>query len=147
MADYALIDGYLDSLRTAVRWRRDLDDLVAELEDHLYSAGRAVRSSRHRVPACSTTAPWNASAIPTCWPLRSPPHLQGGVRSANHFLGWDLSLRSAIRSQSPLCQRLRTSCSTQAARESYSTSMPTSFAICLMMRPRTPFGRSSDQPS
>ena len=38
MADYALIDGYLDSLRTAVRWRRDLDDLVAELEDHLYSA-------------------------------------------------------------------------------------------------------------
>jgi hypothetical protein len=38
VANYALIDGYLDSLRTSVRWRRDLDDLVAELEDHLYSA-------------------------------------------------------------------------------------------------------------
>ena len=38
MAEYAMIDGYLDSLRTSVRWRRDLDDLVAELGDHLYSS-------------------------------------------------------------------------------------------------------------
>jgi len=38
MAQYILIDGYLGSLRTSVRWRRDHDDLVAEMEDHLYSA-------------------------------------------------------------------------------------------------------------
>jgi hypothetical protein len=38
MAQYILIDGYLDSLRTSVRWRRDHDDIVAEVEDHLYSA-------------------------------------------------------------------------------------------------------------
>ena len=37
MARYALIDGYLDSMRSNIRWRRDLDDLVAEMEDHLYS--------------------------------------------------------------------------------------------------------------
>lgn len=37
MARYALIDGYLDTMRTQIRWRRDLDDLVSEMEDHLYS--------------------------------------------------------------------------------------------------------------
>ena len=37
MARYALIDGYLDTMRTEIRWRRDLDDLVCEMEDHLYS--------------------------------------------------------------------------------------------------------------
>ena len=37
MAEYVLIDGYVDTLRTRVRWRRDVDDLVAEVEDHLYS--------------------------------------------------------------------------------------------------------------
>ena len=37
MARYALIDGYLDTMRTEIRWRRDLDDLVSEMEDHLYS--------------------------------------------------------------------------------------------------------------
>jgi hypothetical protein len=37
VAEYALIDGYLDTMRTRVRWRRDVEDLVAEMEDHLYS--------------------------------------------------------------------------------------------------------------
>jgi hypothetical protein len=37
VAEYVLIDGYLDAFRTQVRWRRDADDLVAEVEDHLYS--------------------------------------------------------------------------------------------------------------
>lgn len=37
MARYALIDGYLDAMRTKIRWRGDLDDVVAEMEDHLYS--------------------------------------------------------------------------------------------------------------
>jgi hypothetical protein len=37
MARYALIDGYLDTMRSEIRWRRDLDDLVFEMEDHLYS--------------------------------------------------------------------------------------------------------------
>ena len=38
MARYALIDGYLDTMRNEMRWRRDLDDVVYEMEDHLYSA-------------------------------------------------------------------------------------------------------------
>jgi hypothetical protein len=38
VADYALIDGYLESMRASIRWRRDLDDVIAEIEDHLISA-------------------------------------------------------------------------------------------------------------
>ena len=38
MARYALIDGYLDTMRSEMRWLRDLDDVVYEMEDHLYSA-------------------------------------------------------------------------------------------------------------
>jgi hypothetical protein len=37
VARYALIDGYLDTMRSEIRWRRDIDDLVSEMEDHLYS--------------------------------------------------------------------------------------------------------------
>jgi hypothetical protein len=37
MARYALIDGYLEAMRDGLRWRQDLDDLVSEMEDHLYS--------------------------------------------------------------------------------------------------------------
>lgn len=37
MAQYALIDGYLDTMRSEIRWRNDLDDVVSEMEDHLYS--------------------------------------------------------------------------------------------------------------
>jgi hypothetical protein len=37
VAEYVLIDGYLDAFRTQVRWRKDVEDLVAEVEDHLYS--------------------------------------------------------------------------------------------------------------
>lgn len=37
MAQYALIDGYLDTMRSEIRWRKDLDDVVSEMEDHLYS--------------------------------------------------------------------------------------------------------------
>ncbi len=50
MARYTLIDGYLDTMRSEIRWRRDLDDLVSEMEDHLYSTvehllARGVESS------------------------------------------------------------------------------------------------------
>jgi hypothetical protein len=38
VANYALIDGYLESMRSSIRWRRDLDDVIAEIEDHLISA-------------------------------------------------------------------------------------------------------------
>jgi hypothetical protein len=38
VADYALIDGYLESMRSSIWWRRDLDDVIAEIEDHLISA-------------------------------------------------------------------------------------------------------------
>ena len=42
MARYTLIDGYLDTMRNEMRWRRDLDDVVCEMEDHLYSAVEAL---------------------------------------------------------------------------------------------------------
>lgn len=42
MARYALIDGYLDTMRSRIQWRRDLDDLVAEMEDHLYSTAEGL---------------------------------------------------------------------------------------------------------
>jgi hypothetical protein len=38
VAEYALIDGYLETLRMRLGRRRDLDDVVAEAKDHLYSA-------------------------------------------------------------------------------------------------------------
>ena len=38
MAEHTLITGYVNKLRSAVTWRQDLDDVIAELEDHLYSA-------------------------------------------------------------------------------------------------------------
>ncbi|MGI9584777.1 MAG: hypothetical protein ACR2N7_04235 [Acidimicrobiia bacterium] len=38
MANYALIDGYLESLRSSIRWCSDLEDVIAEVEDHLISA-------------------------------------------------------------------------------------------------------------
>ena len=38
MARHTLIDHYVDTMRNRIRWRRDLDDLVSEIEDHLYSS-------------------------------------------------------------------------------------------------------------
>ena len=37
MARYDLIDGYVETLRARVRWRPDVDGLVDEVTDHLYS--------------------------------------------------------------------------------------------------------------
>jgi hypothetical protein len=45
MARYGLIDGYLDTMRTKIRWRRDLDDVVSEMEDHLYSTVEGLLAS------------------------------------------------------------------------------------------------------
>ncbi|HZD23371.1 MAG TPA: permease prefix domain 1-containing protein [Acidimicrobiia bacterium] len=44
MADYALIESYVEALRHQVRWRRDLDDLVAEVRDHLYTAAERLEA-------------------------------------------------------------------------------------------------------
>ena len=38
MAGYDLIEAYLDELRRRMRWRPDVDDVVAEAADHLISA-------------------------------------------------------------------------------------------------------------
>lgn len=38
MADYGLIDAYLDDLVVSMRWHRDADDIVAETDDHLRCA-------------------------------------------------------------------------------------------------------------
>jgi hypothetical protein len=45
MARYGLIDGYLDTMRTESRWRRDLDEIVSEMEDHLYSTVEVLLAS------------------------------------------------------------------------------------------------------
>jgi hypothetical protein len=45
MARYGLIDGYLDTMRTEIRWRRDLDEIVSEMEDHLYSTVEGLLAS------------------------------------------------------------------------------------------------------
>ncbi|MCB1246717.1 MAG: hypothetical protein KDB69_05585 [Acidimicrobiia bacterium] len=50
MARYALIDGYLDAMRAGLNGRRDLDDLVCEMEDHLYSTVEGL-CSRGSTPA------------------------------------------------------------------------------------------------
>lgn len=44
MAEYALIDGYLETLRSSIRWRRDLEDVLAEMEDHLISAAEGLEA-------------------------------------------------------------------------------------------------------
>ena len=44
MAEYALIDGYLETLRTSIRWRRDLEDVLAEMEDHLITAAQGLEA-------------------------------------------------------------------------------------------------------
>lgn len=50
MADYTLIDDYVGTLRGRVTWRRDIDDVIAEIEDHLHSAVARfeARGSDHR---------------------------------------------------------------------------------------------------
>ena len=44
MAEYALIDGYLETLRSSIRWRRDIEDVLAEMEDHLISAAEGLEA-------------------------------------------------------------------------------------------------------
>jgi hypothetical protein len=82
MARYGLIDAYADSLRSRIRWRPDVDAVVAEVEDHLYStverfeaggidANLAQRAALERfgdpdlVARAFATAPNGGLAIPT----------------------------------------------------------------------------------
>lgn len=82
MANYVLIDGYLESLRSSIRWRRDLDDVIAEMEDHLISAaerfearGADRRAAQRRtleqfgdpkvLAAAFASAPTGGIAVPT----------------------------------------------------------------------------------
>jgi hypothetical protein len=55
MARYGLIDGYLDTMRTEIRWRRDLDDVVSEMEDHLYSTVEGLLASGTEPQAAQRT--------------------------------------------------------------------------------------------
>ena len=49
MAQYALIDGYLEALRSSVAWHRDAEDVVAEAKDHLYSTVAKLRAEGFEV--------------------------------------------------------------------------------------------------
>jgi hypothetical protein len=55
MARYGLIDGYLDTMRTEIRWRKDLDDVVSEMEDHLYSTVEGLLASGTEPQAAQRT--------------------------------------------------------------------------------------------
>jgi hypothetical protein len=55
VAHYTLIDGYLETMRTNIRWRRDLDDLVSEMEDHLYTAVESMVSRGIETDAAQRT--------------------------------------------------------------------------------------------
>ncbi|MGI9609450.1 MAG: permease prefix domain 1-containing protein [Acidimicrobiia bacterium] len=55
MAHYALIDGYLDTMRSEIRWRKDLDDVVSEMEDHLYSTVEGLLASGAEPQAAQQT--------------------------------------------------------------------------------------------
>ncbi len=55
MANYALIDGYLDTMRSEIRWRKDLDDVVSEMEDHLYSTVEHLVASGYEPDAAQRT--------------------------------------------------------------------------------------------
>lgn len=56
MARYALIDDYLDAMRDGLNWRRDLDDLVSEMEDHLYSTVEHMCSAGQEPAVAERTA-------------------------------------------------------------------------------------------
>lgn len=45
MAGHDLIDAYLDELRDALRWRPDVEDLLAEAEDHLRESADRLEGS------------------------------------------------------------------------------------------------------
>jgi hypothetical protein len=55
MAHYALIDGYLDTMRSEIRWQKDLDDVVSEMEDHLYSTVEHLVASGYEPDAAQRT--------------------------------------------------------------------------------------------
>ncbi len=56
MARYALIDDYLDTMRDGLSWRRDLEDLMSEMEDHLYSTVEHMCSAGHEPAVAERTA-------------------------------------------------------------------------------------------
>ena len=47
MADDDLIDRYLSSLQDSLRWHRDVDDLIVEVDDHLRCATDALVAAGH----------------------------------------------------------------------------------------------------
>lgn len=72
MARYALIDGYLDTMRTQIRWRRDIDDLVSEMEDHLYSTVENLLAPGSS-PKLLSEPPWIALVNPKPLLRYTPP--------------------------------------------------------------------------
>jgi hypothetical protein len=55
VAQYALIDGYLDVMRSEIHWRRDLDDVVSEMEDHLYTSVECLVARGHEPDSAQRT--------------------------------------------------------------------------------------------
>ncbi len=98
--DHDLIDGYLMELRRALRWRADLDDVCAEVEDHLrenaerlVATGVAPAEAQRRTLECFgdlgmvarsfAATPSGGLAVPTTFTRRSGRIAVGaGVRLA-----------------------------------------------------------------
>ena len=67
MAEYTLIDGYLETMRSSIRWRRDLDDVLAEMEDHLISAAQGLEArGTKRMDDQRATGPVRGPQGPCC---------------------------------------------------------------------------------
>jgi hypothetical protein len=56
VADYALIDAYLDDLRATMRWHRGSADVVAEADDHLHSVVERLVAGGAEVEAAQSEA-------------------------------------------------------------------------------------------
>ncbi|MFW2381683.1 MAG: permease prefix domain 1-containing protein [Acidimicrobiales bacterium] len=55
MAGYNLIDNYLESLRSQLRWRGETDDIDSEIRDHLYTAAERLEAQGMSRPAAEAT--------------------------------------------------------------------------------------------
>jgi hypothetical protein len=110
VASYDLIDSYLGALAGRLRWRHDVDELIAELGDHLYSAteqleldGRQVEVAQRKVldrfgsAECVATAlvttPGGGVAVPTRFTQRSGrAAVVGAAAWPSVATGWWLSM-------------------------------------------------------
>jgi len=97
VARYALIDDYLDTMRDGLSWRRDLEDLVSEMEDHLYSTVEHM-CSRGQEPALAERTALNRFGDPKTLASVYASTKHGGLAMPTEFTrrAGTLALVSAV---------------------------------------------------